>query len=153
MKRLFRPVAALFLSLCIITPGLAYFAVPGNTESGPVTRVSKRTLGHQTKKENKLPDFIPIEARTRSAAEMNESDGRNMLSRAEGRQLRRYNRTVKPGSDRYRVIDVLNTRTNRRSLRRMGNQSALALPRTLVQTGSYDRPTRRDIITNFEHQN
>ncbi|MCF7844410.1 MAG: hypothetical protein K9M03_01100 [Kiritimatiellales bacterium] len=59
------------------------------------------------------------------------------------RVLRRFSRSPKQGSDRYRVL-----RPNTRSLRLEAESSYL--PPMIVQTGqiSYDRPTRRAIREN-----
>ena len=145
MKRFLLPTLSLALSMSIATPALAYFSVPGNQEGGPVSRVTRRRVVNRAEATNKLPDFIPQEDRTREEAVDQSNIGHNLLRRAEGRRFRRYNRTRKPGFDRYRT---LNLRTNKRSLRGMEYESSLELPRTLVQTGGYDRPTRRDIREN-----
>jgi len=72
-------------------------------------------------------------------------DSNLMRGRAD-RRLRRLNRRVKPGYDRYRI---LNLRPNTRYLRRLEEESSL--PASLVRTGGnfgYDKPTRRDIREN-----
>jgi len=152
MKRFLFSSLSLVMGICIVTPSLAYFAVPGNRGAGPVNRVTRRRVVDRAEAANKLSEFIPEEDRSRGESVEQSNVGHTLLRRAEGRRFRRYNRMRKPGSDRYRT---LNLRSNRRSLRGMEYESSLELPRTLVQTGGYDRPTRRDIRENllFDHVN
>ena len=145
MKRFLLPTLSVVLTLSIVSPGLAYFSVPGNTDGGRVARMSKRRIIERAEASHKLPAFIPHEDRSRSTVSDESSSGHRLLRRADGRRFRRLNRTPKPGFDRYRT---LNLRTNRRSLRGMEYESHLEIPRTLVQTGGYDHPTRRDIREN-----
>lgn len=142
MTHSFRFAAAVIMGVLIAAPGLAYFAVPGNSESSTEARSSRRSVMQQAEGRNRLQESIPAVDRSRESVDANVSNGRFFLRRAEGRHLRRYNRTAKPGFDRYRVLNV---HMNKRSARRTGNQSLLGLPHTLVETGGYDRPTRRDI--------
>ena len=145
MKRFLFSSLSFVLGLSIITPGFAYFSVPGNAESSYAVRQTRRHIVNRAEATNKLPEFIPQEDRNRGEAVQQATTGYLLMRGSEGRRLRRYNRTRKPGFDRYRT---LNLRTNRRSLRGMEYESSLDLPRTLVQTGGYDRPTRRDIRDN-----
>ena len=147
MKRFLYSSVSIALGLSIAAPGMAYFAVPGNDSTNRVERQSRRQVVRRAEAVNRLPAYIPTEDRSRGEAVSNQA-GRNLLRRAEGRRFRRYNRTRKPGFDRYRT---LNLRSNKRSLRGMEYESNLPLPRTLVQTGGYDRPTRRDIRENLHY--
>ena len=94
--------------------GFAYFSVPGNAESSNVARQTRRHIVNRAEATNKLPEFIPQEDRNRGEAVQQTTTGYMLMRGSEGRRLRRYNRTRKPGFDRYRT---LNLRTNRRSLR------------------------------------
>jgi len=138
MKRFLTIASAAALSLVIATPSFAYYA-------GDVQRTTRRTIMSKARATNKIPNFIPLRNRTRGTA-VKESSGRNQLRRAEGRRFRRLNRRPKIGSNRYRV---LNTRVNKRSLRRSFRSSSLELPVLLIQTGGngtrVDRPSRRSI--------
>jgi hypothetical protein len=142
MKRFLYSSVSMALGLSIAAPGMAYFAVPGNDGTNGVQRQSRRQIIRRAEAVNRLPNYIPTEDRSRGAAVTNKNVGHNLLRRADGRRFRRYNRTRKPGFDRYRT---LNLRSNKRSLRGMEYESNLSLPRTLVQTGGYSRPARRDI--------
>ncbi|MDA1209276.1 MAG: hypothetical protein O2904_04580 [bacterium] len=138
MKRFLTLATAAALSLVIATPSFAYYA-------GTVERISRRSTMGRALSENKLSNTISEQNRTRDISTV-EMTGRSLLRRAEGRMFRRYNRTPKLGSDRYRI---LNTRVNKRTLRRSVRSSSLDLPVLLVQTGGngtrIDRPSRRSI--------
>lgn len=146
MKRILLSTVSFVLSLGIATPGFAYFSVPGNSDYSGADRQTRRAVMQDARAMNRLPDFIPTNDRMRSEASEKGTTGHTLLRRADGRQLRRFNRARKPGYDRYRT---LNLRSNKRSLRGMEYESFLELPRTLVLTGGYDKPTRRDIRDNM----
>jgi len=111
-----------------------------------VDRESRRQVIRRAEAVNRLPEYIPTVDRSRGEAVSNENIGYQLLRRADGRRYRRLNRTRKPGSDRYRTLDL---RTNKRSLRGMEYESSLPLPRTLVQTGGdVERPSRRAVRDN-----
>lgn len=151
MKRFFYSSLSVALGMSIAAPGIAYFSVPGNANMTGSERQSRRHVIRNAESVNRLPAYIPTADRSRGEAVDNDSIGYNLLRRADGRRFRRLNRTRKPGSDRYRTLDL---RTNKRSLRGMEYESNLPLPRTLVQTGGEaERPTRRSIIANAEMQN
>ena len=146
MKRFLLSSLSLVLGLSIVTPGFAYFAAPGTSGTSRVARQTRRHVVIKAEAVNRVPNFIPQKDRSRDNAIAQPDSGHNLLRRAEGRRFRRYNRTRKPGFDRYRT---LNLRSNKRSLRGMEYESSLELPRTLVITGGYDKPTRRDIRENY----
>jgi len=144
MNRFLLSSLSLVLGFSIVTPGFAFFSVPGTEGANRVARQTRRHIVNRAEATNAIPAFIPQEDRSRSAAVQSVS-GRNLLRRAEGRRLRSYNRMPKPGTDSYRI---LNLRPNTRRLR-TELESSLELPSTLVQTGGYDKPTRRDIRENL----
>ena len=139
MKYFLRSTFAFFLIFSIATPSVAYFST---NESRP----TRRTVSVRAQKQNRVSN-VSAERRTRNRAVSRSNDGRRLLRRATGRSLRRSNRTAKPNSDRYRTLNV---RRNKRRIRSLGKEANLALPHTLVQTGTYDRPTRRDIVGGLE---
>ena len=139
MKHFLRSAFAFFLVFSIATPSFAYLST-----NSP--RPTRRSVGVRAQRENRVSN-VTAERRTRNRAVTRSNEGRRLLRRATGRSLRRSNRIAKPNSDRYRTLNV---RRNKRGIRSLGKESNLALPHTLVQTGAYDRPTRRDITSQLE---
>jgi hypothetical protein len=138
IKRLFLSSTALLVSMLIATPSFAYVLAPNSIE-----RVSRRQVSDNANVANNLRLGLTPSSRQRMTSEQ-PSSGRSLLQRSQARKFRRLNRTRKPGSDRYRT---LNLRENPRSIRRQANEAML--PSSLVQTGGDTasvRPTRRSIM-------
>lgn len=137
MRLLFRIAMAASLSLFLSTPGFAYIFTEGTSPE----RESRRQIDSNARATNNISTGVTRTMRTRKDAE-DQENGLVKLRRASGHHFRSANRKPKEGSERYRTLHP-----NTRSLRKMieGNESML--PGRLVQTGgTYDRPTRRDIM-------
>lgn len=151
MKRILVSSISLALSVGFVSSAFAYAAPEGYKATTKATafrsptadagRPSRRSITFDNRHRD-LQGEMQLNPRDISEAAP-QTQGRIELMRGiMERKLRRMNRMPKEGSDRYRT---LNLRPNTRYLR-LENESGL--PPSLVQTGSYDAPTRRDIRDN-----
>ena len=142
MKRFLISTVSVALSLGMVSPAFAYITNDDDIkvqtspyhEGRPARRLIMTQYGNSTDRSG-----------IRRAASP-EDTGLSLLRRASIRRFRRFNRMPKPGSDRYRILDL---RPNTRFLRSEAEDQSW-LPSSLITTGgsNYDRPTRRDIREN-----
>ena len=161
LRRLFLTGTSAALAVGMAAPAFAYvmpgdFARPSNREVTSATQSLgyDRTTRRDIRDNNVVDDIryrnrsilTEMEEGVRDTENPTAGKDASLVRGRSDRMLRRLNRRIKPGYDRYRI---LNLRPNTRYLRQLDEESSL--PSSLVQTGgtSYDKPTRRDIRENM----
>ncbi|MBU0457982.1 hypothetical protein KJ652_06880 [Patescibacteria group bacterium] len=154
MKRALISSVSIVLTFGFAVPAFAYivnsdFEKPSNRlqinaieASTDIRKVDLRPVRRAIRNDRDIPVLRERNANNRSTSTTSTITNETHLERTtRNYNLRRDNRLVKPGSDRYRVL-----RPNTRYFRRQAEPTS-ALPPMIVQTGgaAYDRPTRRDI--------